>query len=155
VAPGELDRAALPESAWGEVVARLGELLEVAQLPAFVAEVEGEPAGLLTWRHDAEAGEVEVVGVEAWVRGRGVGAALLRAVRAEAGRLGARRLWLITNNDNVAALRTYQRRGWDLVAVHRGAADRSRAVKPSLPLVGDHGIRVRHEVELELVLADG
>jgi ribosomal protein S18 acetylase RimI-like enzyme len=152
VPSGSLDRAVLPPSEWGPAVARLGELLDLDELPAFVAEVEGDPAGLLTWRHDAEAGTVEVVGIEAWTRGRGVGAALLRAVRSEARRLGVHRLWLITNNDNLDAMRFYQRRGWQLVAVHRTGADRSRAVKPSIPLVGDHGIPVHHEVELELRL---
>ena len=149
VAPGGLDRSALPPSVWGSVVARLGELLDLDGLPAFVAEVGGRPAGLLTWRHDPERREVEVVGIEAWIRERGVGAVLLRAVRSEARARGAERLWLITNNDNLDALRFYQRRGWELVAVHVGGADRSREAKPSIPVVGDHGIPVHHEVELE------
>lgn len=152
VAHGEVDRSSLPPSEWGAVVARLGEVLDLDELPAFVAEVGGQPAGLVTWRHDADRGEIEVVGIEAWIRERGVGAALLRAVRAEARRLGATRLWLITNNDNLDAIRFYQRRGWRLVAVHPGGADRSRAVKPSIPLVGDHGIAVHDEVELEVRL---
>lgn len=147
--PGALDRSTLPPSEWGTVVARLGELLDLDALPALVAEVGGQPGGLLTWRHDPERAEVEVVGIEAWIRERGVGAALLRAARSEARRLGARRLWLVTNNDNLDAMRFYQRRGWELVAVHVGGTDRSRAVKPSIPLVGDHGIPVHHEVELE------
>jgi len=36
--------------------------------------------------------------------------------------------------------------------VHAGGTDRSRAVKPSIPVVGDHGIPVHHEVELDLHL---
>ncbi len=152
VASGVLDRSALPPSEWGSAIARLGELVDLDVLPSLVAEVDGQAAGLLTWRHDESAGEVEVVGIEAWVRDRGVGAALLRAVRSEARRLGVRRLWLITNNDNLDALRFYQRRGWHLVAVHVGGTDRSRAVKASIPLVGNHGIPVHHEVELELRL---
>lgn len=152
VEPGTLDRSVLPPSEWGSVIARLGELVDLDDLPSLVAEVAGEPAGLLTWRHDAATGEIEVVGIEAWVRDRGVGAALLRAVRSEARQLGVRRLWLITNNDNLDALRFYQRRGWELVAVHAGGTDRSRAVKPSIPVVGDHGIPVHHEVELDLHL---
>ena len=153
VAPGALDRTSLPPSEWGTAVARLGELLDLDDLPSLVAEVDGRPAGLLTWRHDPGTGEVEVVGIEAWIRDRGVGAALLRAVRAEARALGAERLWLITNNDNLDALRFYQRRGWQLVAVHVGGADRSRERKPTIPIVGDHGIPVHHELELELRLS--
>ena len=64
---------------------------------------------------------------------------------------GARRLWLITTNDNVDALRFYQRRGFRLVRVHAGAVDRSRAaLKPGIPEAGDHGIPLRDELELEM-----
>ncbi len=152
LAPGELDLAALPASEWGEVIASRGRLYRVADHPSLLAELGGRPAGLLTWRHDPGSGGVEVLGVEAWVRDRGVGAALLRAVRRRASALGVRRLWLVTNNDNVDALRFYQRRGWELVAVHRGAADASRRAKPSIPLLGANGIPVHHEIELELIL---
>ncbi|GAA2448341.1 hypothetical protein GCM10010191_77240 [Actinomadura vinacea] len=60
---------------------------------------------------------------------------------------GADRLWLITTNDNLRALRFYQRYGFDLVAVAR-----SRALTPSIPEIGLDGIPIRHELELELPL---
>ena len=63
-----------------------------------------------------------------------------------------RRLWLITTNDNTSALRFYQRRGWDLVTVHRDAVDESRRLKPQIPQTGDDDIPIKHELELELVL---
>jgi hypothetical protein len=67
-----------------------------------------------------------------------------------AGRQGCARLWVITTNDNVDALRFYQRRGFCLAAVHRGAVDRSRAsLKPEIPAVGAYGIPLRDEIELE------
>jgi hypothetical protein len=53
-------------------------------------------------------------------------------------------LWVITTNDNTDALRFYQRRGFCLVKVHRGAVDRSRAsLKPEIPVVGAYGIPLR------------
>ena len=61
----------------------------------------------------------------------GGGNRLVEAVGQLAGRQGCTRLWVITTNDNVDALRFYQRRGFCLVRVHRGAVDRSRAsLKP-------------------------
>jgi hypothetical protein len=66
---------------------------------------------------------------------------------------GCTRLWLITTNDNVDALRFYQRRGFRLAALHAGAVDRSRTrLKPEIPEIGDHGIPLRDEIELELDL---
>ena len=72
----------------------------------------------------------------------------------EAGQLARRqgysRLWVITTNDNIDALRFYQRRGFCLVRVYRGAVDRSRAsLKPEIPAVGAYGIPLRDEIELE------
>ena len=63
---------------------------------------------------------------------------------------GCTRLWVITTNDNVDALRFYQRRGFCLVGVHRGAVDRSRAsLKPEIPAAGAYRIPLRDEIELE------
>jgi ribosomal protein S18 acetylase RimI-like enzyme len=96
--------------------------------------------------------ECELVTLDAFHAGKGIGSALLGQVTQEAAKQGCRRLWLITTNDNLNAIRFYQRRGLRLVAVHRGAADEARRIKPTIPLIGDHGIRVHDELELELQL---
>jgi len=61
-------------------------------------------------------------------------------------------VWCITTNDNVAALRFCQRRGFVLVALHRGAIARSRELKPQISETGEDGIPIRDELELELGL---
>ena len=59
----------------------------------------------------------------------------------------------ITTNDNVDALRFYQRRGFVLTALRPGAVDQARrSLKPEIPLVGDHDIPLRDELELERTL---
>jgi len=85
------------------------------------------------------------------VEGQGAGTALLTAVEAAAAAAGCRRLWLITTNDNLDALRFYQRRGYRLAALYPGAVDEARRVKPTIPLVGNHGIPLHDELELEKV----
>jgi L-amino acid N-acyltransferase YncA len=127
---------------------RLGELVDATRLPAIVAEDDGRLAGVLTWlRHGREVEIHTLHAATSWV---GVGTELLDAVRARARALGCDRLWLVTTNDNVEALRFYQRRGFRLLAVHPGAVDRSRAtLKPAIPLLGNHGIPIRDELELE------
>ena len=102
--------------------------------------------------HLGDRVETEVVTVDALQSGRGVGSLLLDAAATLARRAGWRRLWLVTTNDNTAALRFYQRTGWDLVAFHRNALARSRALKPSIPQMGLDSIPIRHELELELPL---
>jgi ribosomal protein S18 acetylase RimI-like enzyme len=79
----------------------------------------------------------------------GVGTALLQLVE-QAAQQGCGRLWLVTTNDNVDALRFYQRRGFRLAALRRGAVDDGRArLKPEIPTVGDYGIPLRDELELD------
>ncbi|GAA2206302.1 GNAT family N-acetyltransferase [Nonomuraea monospora] len=126
-----------------------GKQVDVTELPGFVAELDGEVAGLVTYLEDE--GAVEIASLDAVMPGKGVGRALLDAVRAVAVERGAVRLWLITTNDNTHALRFYQRYGFDLVALHRNAMDRVRAIKPGIPAEAD-GIPIRHELELELLL---
>jgi hypothetical protein len=78
-----------------------------------------------------------------------VGSALLDAAAATARAEGCARLRLITTNDNLDALRFYQRRGFRLVALRPGAVDVARVLKPQIPRTGDFGIAVRDELELE------
>ena len=132
---------------WGGALqARRGELLDVLALPGFVAEEDGRPLGLATYRLAEE--ECELAFLEAFERGRGIGSTLLDAVRAEA--VGCRRVWLVTTNDNLDALRFYQRRGFRLVELRPGAVDSARAsLKPEIGSLGEHGIPIRDELELE------
>jgi GNAT superfamily N-acetyltransferase len=136
---------------WGsERVVSRGRVWVLADLPGFAAYDGEQVAGLLTYR--LEAGEMEVMSIDSLEQGRGVGTALLEAAGMAARTAGCRRMWLITTNDNLRALRFYQRRGMQLVALHREAVERSRELKPDIPQVGHHGIPLRDELELELLL---
>lgn len=153
IGPADRDAVqAILSGSWGETgVAAHGVLYDAADLPGYVATVGPEIAGLVTYHVDDDGWEV--VSLDATVAGHGIGTALLRAVEEAARAAGVPRLWLITTNENVNALRFYQRRGFDLVTVHRDAVTKSRAgLKPSIPIEVD-GIPVRHELELERVLA--
>ena len=79
---------------------------------------------------------------------------MIDVVREVATESGCKRLWLITTNDNINALRFYQKRDFVLVAVHRNALELSRKLKPEIPMIGNDGIPLRDEVELEMILND-
>lgn len=136
---------------WGStrIVSRgqvyLGHLLD-----GFIAEQDENPVGLVTYRIDGSA--CEVVTINSVVEGQGVGTALLEAVKQAAQEAGCRRLWLITTNDNLAALRYYQKRGFHLAAVYPNALEAARRLKPEIPLFGHDNIPLRDEIELELTL---
>jgi ribosomal protein S18 acetylase RimI-like enzyme len=151
----ESDRAwavQVEADSWSQpVVARLGELVDPTQFPGFIALMDGERAGLASYAVRGE--ECELVTIRSLHEGRGVGRALLGAVRDAAIEAGCTRLWLITTNDNLRALELYQRWGMEIVAFHRHTVTEARRhLKPSIPERGAHGIPIAHEFELELRL---
>ena len=109
-------------------------------------EPGGARLGVLTYR--AEGPGLEVVTLNSLAEGRGIGTALLAGARQRA-RQDGQRLWLTTGNDNIRAIGFYQRRGMDMVALHRDFADEVRKVKPWLPEQPGGGITFRHAIELE------
>jgi len=130
--------------------ARRGELMDALEGAALVAVDRGEPAGLLTWfvAADGAAAEVRALIVEVAYRGRGVGRLLLDAAAQALRAQGVRRVWLTTTNENLAALALYQKAGYRLTALHAGAMDEIRRLKPAIPAVASNGIPIRDELEL-------
>lgn len=127
-----------------------GHSYEIDKLPGFVALVKENVVGLVTYVIVDQ--ECEITSLDSLSEGIGVGTLLVNAVKERAVQAGCQRLWLITTNDNLQALRFYQKRGFVLVAIHRNALDVSRKLKPQIPLIGDHGIPLRDEIELEMHL---
>lgn len=132
-----------------QIVTR-GIVHQADQLPGFIAWLEGMPAGLVTYHVSGKA--CEIVSLDSLVEGRGIGSALIAAVQSEARQQGCRRVWLITTNDNLPALRFYQKRGFIIVAIYPNALQDSRRLKPLIPLIGLEGIPLRDEIELELAV---
>jgi GNAT superfamily N-acetyltransferase len=137
---------------WGEpVAARRGELVDLSELPAFIALLDGERAGLAAYA--VRGDECEVVTITSLVEGRGIARVLLDAIRDRAAEAGCRRLWLVTTNNNTHALKVFQRWGLDLVAFRRHAVSEARrSLKPSISERDEAGIPIAHELELELLL---
>lgn len=127
-----------------------GERFIPAELPGFLALVESEPCGFISYNIQGRA--CEIVSLDALLAGRGIGSRLMEVVKAKALGSGCTRLWLITTNDNTDALTFYQKRGFRLAALYAGAVERSRQLKPQIPQVAENGIPIRDEIELEMDL---
>ena len=87
---------------------------------------------------------LEITSLDSIHENRGVGTMLLREVISIAQKAGCRKVVLITTNDNINALRFYQKRGFDMAHLYRNALDISRKLKPEIPL--------KHEIEFEMIL---
>ena len=136
---------------WGaETIVVHQTVYRPAELPGFAAKSGDEIVGLLTYHIEDEA--CEIVTLDAWCAGQGVGTALIETVKQAAGRERCRRLFVVTTNDNTPALRFYQKRGFVIAAVHVNAIEKDRRLKPEIPLTGMDGIPIRDEIELEMML---
>ena len=134
----------------GDFMVTRGTIYRPEQLEGFVIEDGDEWVGLLTYF--VKDGEMEVTSLDSLREGQGLGSQLMDTVIEEARQQKCKRLFLITTNDNLNALGFYQRRGFELVAIHRGALDETRKLKPSVPLIGYNQIPLRDELELEMKL---
>jgi GNAT superfamily N-acetyltransferase len=141
----------LVQEQWGApLVVSRGVPYHVHRLPGFVALQGQDRVGLVTYHVKDQ--QCETVTLNSLRPGQGIGTALIEAVVSTARRAGCWRVWLITTNDNLQALRFYQKRGFVLAVVHPNALERSRRIKPQIPYVGADGIPLRDEIELEMVL---
>jgi ribosomal protein S18 acetylase RimI-like enzyme len=145
------DVASFLREHWGttKIVSR-GKIYWADRLPGAIATQGDRIVGLVTYNIEGE--ECEIVTIDSTVEGIGIGSALIEAVKNVAVSAKCSRLWLITTNDNIAALRFYQKRGFFLAKLHRLALDQSRKLKPEIPLICMHDIPLRDEIELEMML---
>jgi ribosomal protein S18 acetylase RimI-like enzyme len=136
---------------WGsaKIVTR-GRIHQADEIPGFVAVQSSKRVGLVTYNIDRT--EFEITSMNSLAGGKGVGSALVDAVKNACAAAGCKRLWLITTNDNTKALRFWQKRGFRLAVVYPNAMEKSRRLKPEIPLTGNNGIPIRDEIELEMFL---
>lgn len=134
----------------GEIMITRGNLYRPEQLEGLVIEDGAEWIGLLTFV--IKDGELEVTSLDSLRERQGIGSLLLSQVMEQARSRDCHRIFLITTNDNLNALGFYQKRGFELVALYRGALNESRKIKPSISLMGMNNIPLRDELELEIRL---
>ncbi len=136
---------------WGaEIVVAHHVIYRPHELRGLIALRGDDIVGLVTLHLVGNA--CELVTIDSTQPGAGIGSALIEATKTFARQAGCMRLWLMATNDNLNALRFYQKRGFVLVSVHRNAVMKSRQLKPQIPLTGNDGIPLRDEIELEMIL---
>jgi GNAT superfamily N-acetyltransferase len=131
----------------GEEMLVHGQVFRPEQLNGFIAE---DWSGVITYIIQDDS--CEIISLNSLKENRGIGTALIHKVADEAHKQNCRRLFLNTTNDNLHALGFYQRRGFELTAMRRGAVDEARKIKAAIPLMGMNGIPLRDEIELEIIL---
>ena len=129
-----------------------GEIVDMTAVEGVAAMHDNEIMGLITYRISNKV--CEITSLDSLREGQGIGTALLAQVIVIAREKNCHKLSVITTNDNVMAIRFHQKRGFDLVKVHLEAVTHSRILKPEIPLAGQNGIPIKHELEFELLLGN-
>ena len=127
-----------------------GKIIDTTILPGFLFIESEAIKGVVTYNIENE--ECEIVTLNSFEENRGIGTALIQGVLDIAKQNNCKRLWLITTNDDINAIRFYQRKGFELKATHINAMELSRKLKPSIPFIGMDNIPIKHELEFEILL---
>lgn len=134
----------------GPIVVTKGVAHDTSDSDGFISVQDGVLTGYVLYT--IENGQCEILVLHSLVENQGIGSALIRSVMDIAGKNGCSRVWLITTNDNIHAIRYYQRFGFALKGVYIDALDESRKLKPSIPQLGNENIPIQHEFEFSYAL---
>jgi ribosomal-protein-alanine N-acetyltransferase len=115
-----LENQMFPEDAWSEQMLR-DELREQPRTRHYVVaeEPSGEIVGYAGLAAAGGQGDVQTIAVRADRQGRGLGAALLTELLAEAGRRGCEEVFLEVRADNDRARTLYERFGFERIGVRK------------------------------------
>ena len=130
-----------------EIVVVHGKVYKPGELSGFIAEEDNQRVGLLTYEIINQ--ECEIITLNSIRQNKGVGTLLVHKLLEVVKLENCKRIWLITTNDNLNALKFYQKRGYQIITVYPNALEKSRRIKPQIPLIGKNEIPLRDEIELE------
>jgi GNAT superfamily N-acetyltransferase len=133
----------------GDFIVSKGKIHKPGDLKGFIAETD-KKLGLITFKITNR--QLEIVSLDSFSEREGIGTSLLNEVIKLGKRKNLKKIWLTTTNDNVKALRFYQKRGFRIVRIYPNSVDVARKLKPNIPKIGASGITIRDEIELEMKL---
>ncbi len=94
----------------------------------------------------------EIIVFEVFDKFNGIGTKILDQLKEMARSKNCEKVYVMTTNDSLDALRFYQRRGFHICGIHIDSVKVSRKIKPSISEAGEYGIPLRDEIDLEFKL---
>ncbi|KGN00050.1 GNAT family N-acetyltransferase [Clostridium botulinum] len=129
-----------------------GKVHNIAKLPGYLYIINGEIQGLITYEIEDE--KCEIVSLDSLNENKGIGSNLIEKVIETANYKKCKEVWLITTNDNIRAIRFYQKREFDMSNIYINAVNEARKLKPEIPLRGYDDIPILHEIEFKKDLGE-
>ncbi len=132
---------------WGatEIILR-NKIIDGTKSKGFIAEDNNKMVGFLLY--DINDDICEIIALYSFVERKGIGSFLLNKIKEIATLKKCDRIVVITTNDNLIALKFYQKRGFFLSKLYCNAFDNIRKIKPNLPKLGENNIPLNDEIEL-------
>ena len=121
-----------------------------SRLPGIIAFSGDTVEGYLFY--EIQGNECEIIVLKAYKQFQGLGTTLIEQVTQIAKEQGCQRIFLMTTNDNIDALRFYQKRGFHIFKILADTFTETRKAMPHLSYYGRYGIARRDEIYLELPL---
>jgi N-acetylglutamate synthase-like GNAT family acetyltransferase len=135
----------------GDIIVSRGKIKKINDFTGgYIAEISNVKKGLICYKINNF--ELEITGLVSLKENMGIGSALVKTVIDLAEKQDIKRICLVTTNDNLKAIGFWQKRGFQLIRVYLNAMEYTRKLKPSIPLIGENGIPLRDELELEMLL---
>ncbi|MGE7603172.1 GNAT family N-acetyltransferase [Peribacillus sp. NPDC097675] len=133
-----------------QVVFSIGKF-HYAELEGFaVLDENDEITGMVTYK--IEDHQCEIISLNSEHEKHGVGSSLLYVIENIAKEKNCHSIKAITTNDNLQALKFFQKRGYVISEIVRNAVEESRKAKPEIPFYSRDGIPIRDEIILEKLL---
>ncbi|PES78134.1 GNAT family N-acetyltransferase [Bacillus cereus] len=136
---------------WGSsMMVSRGRAHQLEQLPGFIALKNDRIVGIITC--EVLKNMCEIVSLDSFEEGNGIGTELVDCVLQMARENECEKVWLITTNDNMNALRFYQKRNFIMTNLYMDAVKEARKIKKEIPFIGYDNIAILHEIQLEYIL---
>jgi GNAT superfamily N-acetyltransferase len=134
---------------WGsDILVSRGKIYRAEDLDGILVYDNKKIVGL--GLYDIKNYSCEIVLLETFVQNKGIGTRIIERIKEIAKTKNCERIWLITSNDNIDAIKFYQKKGFRIVNIYINAMEESRKIKPEIPYIGNYEIPIRDEIEFEL-----
>lgn len=127
-----------------------GRIVDMTKLDGIIAIENNKIIGLITY--EIVDGELEIMSLDSIYEKHGIGTKLINNVFQIAKDNNCIKIKLITTNDNINAIKFYQKRGFNISVIYKDAVAKARELKKEIPLIGDNDIPIRDEIEFILNL---
>jgi GNAT superfamily N-acetyltransferase len=132
---------------WGsDILVTRGNIYKADDLDGVLVYKNGKIIGLGLYKIKNDC---EIILLETFIQNKGIGSKIIERIKEIAKTKDCKRVLLITSNENINAIKFYQKRGFRISNIYINAMEEARKIKPEIPKIAN-GIEIRDEIEFEI-----